>query len=413
MNYAMDGRSRTLLASVAAMAVSVGPYAHAGDIADIIRDLYGGDGINLSQASGFGHDAHFTSNSLAGLDDLGASIGAGIGHFAFNGVSPSFTIDLETGVPIRSNKSLGPLLADTALTNGAHTLTIGASYTRVDYDRFEGDKLDDLELILRHPDSNGDGQLAPFVPFPGGPLLDFELDQVRLDIDLDLTQDIFAFFANYGITDDWDVGIIVPIVHVQAKATSVASIVDGTPGTPTPHFFDGTSEDPVSTLRRDATGFGDVLLRTKYNLTKDDETLPDFALGSQIILPTGDADDLLGSDEVFIQFVMIASKAFWRITPHLNLGYEWSPTEWEQSNLRFVAGADGWINEYVTLSGGVLGRWEHDGDRIGDKILDATLGVRAAIFERTVLNVNARTPLNRAEGLRADLVFSVGVEQAF
>ncbi len=385
----------------------------AGDVADIIRDLYGGDGITLSQASGFGHDAHFTARSLQGLDDLGAAIGSDTGLFAFNAVSPAFTIDLETGLPVRTTESLGPLLGNIARTLGSNTLTIGFSYSRIDYKRFEGDDLDDLSVVLSHPDANGDGQLAPFVPFPGGPLLDFELDEVHLNVDLELSQDIFALFANYGLTDDWDVGIIVPVIHVEARARSVATIVDPTPATPSPHFFDPSTESPVSTKRRHATGIGDVLLRSKYSLLRMSETLPDLAVGGQITLPVGDADDLLGTDELFLQAVFLASKSFGRFTPHLNVGYEWSPTDFERSNLRYVAGFDVWLHPRVTVSAGVLGRWEHSGDHVGDDHLDGAIGARFAVAERVLLNISGVVPLLRDDGLLPDFILSGGVELAF
>ena len=132
---------------------------------------------------------------------------------AFNSIVTGFTFDIERGVPVRTTESLGPLLGERAATLGAGKLNLALTYTRIRFKRFEGNSLNDLQLSFIHDDVNGDGVLGPL-----GTPLDFELDHVRVDLDLTLEQDVLAFFATYGVTRTWDVGIVVPIIHSRARA---------------------------------------------------------------------------------------------------------------------------------------------------------------------------------------------------
>lgn len=118
--------------------VGTAAVAGAGDLKDVIADLYGGDGIRLSQSSGFGHDAHFTTSSLEGLDRLSSAIASGIGNFSFSSAISGYALDLETGVPVRLTDSLGPLLAERASTLGKNRINLGFTCNVVHCDRFEG-----------------------------------------------------------------------------------------------------------------------------------------------------------------------------------------------------------------------------------------------------------------------------------
>ena len=404
-----------IIGACIALTVSTGRAIADGGVRNILTDLYGGDGIRLSQASGFGHDAHFTVGTFSGLGQMGDSIASNATSF-FTAPSPvvGFELDLETGIPVQSTKTFGPLMGATAGTLGEGKLDFGFSFHRVEFTHFEGRKLSELQVTVNHPDVNGDGLLAPFQPFPGGPTLDAELDQVRIDIDLDVTQNIFAIFTSYGLSDDWDIGVVLPIIEIQASARAKAGVVDPTPGTASPHFFDPANGDsPVSQVARSALGIGDLVLRTKYRFLKNHDALPDLALGGRITAPTGNERDLMGTGETKLQGLLIMSKTFDQLTPHLNLGYEWVPGDSSVDNVRFIAGFDTAINQCLTLSADILGRWEHHGDGIGDTLIDGGLGIKVEIAEDLLLNASVQTPLNIDEGVRAQLIWAVGIEHTF
>jgi len=243
--------------------------------------------------------------------------------------------------------------------------------------------------------------------------LDFELDDVRVDLDLTIEQDVFALFATYGLSRNWDVGIVVPIVRSYARAEGNATIISNAITNPGLHSFDPVNQDPPrSTIEREKTGVGDVVLRTKYNFLRKHPASPDLAVVGQIELPTGDEDDLLGTGETTVLGLIVASKSFGNITPHLNLGYEFS-TESEQSNLRYIAGFDAGLYPELTVGLDVLGRWEPNGDNIGDHIVDLALGMKWNPSGSFLVNTAIQTPLNPDSGLRADVIWTLGVGWTF
>ena len=382
----------------------------AGDLKDFVSDLWGGDGIFLADAGPpFSHAPHFRVASLQGLDELSSALTGNIGFNSFNSVVTGFTLDLETGEPVRTTDSLGPLLAESATTLGEHKLNVGVSFTRSKFDRFEGQPIDNLSLTLDHEDSNEDGVLGP-----PPPVFDFELDTILVDLDLEITQDVLAVFVNYGVTSNWDVGVIVPIIYMRVEANGFARLIDNSATTDL-HEFDVTagSDNQRSRVKRSKTGIGDVVLRTKYNFVRGVEDMPDMAVSGLLVLPTGDQDDLMGTGETRIQANLLVSKAIKWITPHANIGYEWAPNDSDFNSLRYIVGVDMTPNAVITLATDVLGRWEHSGNGMGDHIVDLAFGVKWNVLKTTLVNWNFRFPLNENEGLRADVVWAVGVEHTY
>jgi len=410
-------RLKVVLMLLAVAAIGVSPkLAGAGGLQDTIKNLYGGDGILLAPPppGGFSHAPHFQAASLQGLDRLSGALSSGLGVLALSSSVTGFTFDIERGVPVRTTESLGPLLAERAPTLGARKLNVAFSYTHLDFKRFEGSRLNDLTLTLGHDDSNADGRLGPPPPF-----FDFELDQIRVDLDLKIKQDVFAFFATYGLTRSWDVGVVLPIVRNRLRAVANATIIDNSPTT-NAHFFDTVpgSDQPRSTGGGEKTGIGDVIVRSKYNFLRNYESWPDLSVLGQIKLPTGDQDNLLGTGETNFLALLIASRSFgpgsetrW-LTPHLNLGFEWS-TRSEENNLRYIVGVDARVLPNLSLATDLLGRWRPQGNGIGDSILDIALGAKWNPVGTFLVNAGVQLPLNRNEGLRANIIWMVGLEYTF
>jgi len=405
---AMMTASAGVVAFIVLLALGGAAPAAAGDLKNAVRDLFGGDGITLQPTPPPfpSHAPHFTAASLSGLDALGAPITASINTFAFNSTVTAFTFDIERGVPVRTTDSLGPLLAERALTLGAGKLNIGFSYTRVEFTRFQGRDLDNLSLIFAHEDSNNDGRL-------GGGVFDFERDQIRVDLDLDIEQDIFALFGTYGITRHWDVGVIVPIVHLTFRADARATIIRNSAVSTGVHNFGPGGDSPTSRTGGEETGIGDVILRSKYNFLRSRPVWPDLAVVGQIKLPTGDEDRLLGTGETDFLGMLVASKTLGPVNPHVNVGYEVSTAGHEENRLRYVAGFDARLHQRLSAAVEVIGRWKPEGDGTADHIVDLALGGRWNVFGAFLLNAAVQLPLNRNEGLRPDVIWTVGVDYTF
>ncbi len=380
-----------------------------GGLRDTVKNLWP-DGIRLQPTPPPfpSHDPHFLVSSLQGLDSLNTALATNLGLFSLNSTVSGFTFDVERGVPVRTTDSLGPLLAERAQTIGAGRLDLAFSYTRIDFTTFQGKDLHHLSLNFAHADVNHNGHVDTTGPFS------FESDVVHADLDLDIKEDVFALFGTYGLTQNWDVGVVVPIVHVHLRADATASIIRNSPISRFVHNFGPQSSPSHTTGGGDETGIGDVLLRTKYNILRHaPEWWPDLAVVGQVKLPTGDEDELLGTGETNFLGLLVASRTFGPFTPHVNLGYEVTTGGSDQDNLRYVVGVDARIHPRLTAAVDVLGRWEPQGDGIGDHIVDLALGLKWNPFGSFLINGNVQLPLNKNEGLRADVIWTLGVEYTF
>jgi hypothetical protein len=179
------------------------------------------------------------------------------------------------------------------------------------------------------------------------------------------------------------------------------------------HNFGPGGDSPHSTTGGDATGVGDVLLRTKYNFLRGEPAWPDFAVAGQVKLPTGKADDLLGTGDTRFLGLLVASKTFGFVEPHLNVGYDATTGNSKEDNVRYVGGLDARVLPSLTLALDVLGQWRPNGTGIGDNLVDLAVGGRWNIFRSFLFNANVLLPLNKNEGLRPDLIWTVGLEYTF
>ncbi len=395
-----------------------GRSAEATDLKNTIRNLYGSEGILIepSPLPFFTQESRFQASSLQGLDQLNTQLTAAIGLPSFGSSVTGFTFDLERGIPVRTTESLGPLLTERATTLGARKLDVSLTYTRLNFTKLQGKDLDDLELVFLRDDVNGNGIRDTSGQFS------FESDIIRAKLNVDLNEDVIALIATYGITSAWDVGLVVPFIHIRLKAKTSATIYDqfGNPGgtrigdLPI-HRFGPNSTLPKASGGGEETGIGDVILRTKYNFVRNyGGFIPDLAFLFEVKLPTGDEGRLLGTGETNLTGLLIASKTYGRwFTPHVNVGYEIDTKDLEQNALRYALGFDARLLSTLSFDADVIGRFRPAGDEIGDHINDLSLGLKWNPLNSLIVRTNFQIPLDKNSGLRADFIPTVGVEYLF
>lgn len=383
----------------------------ARKLVDLIPSLYGGDGLSLGTDPAASHTAHFAIASAASINQLNEQIAAEIGAFPVSSAVGGFTFAFDPllNTFVRTTETLGPLFAERAPTLGRGKLNLNLSFTFFKYDEFNGESLDNLRVVTRHdPDIIG---------FPDE-REQFENDVVRLNIDLDIRVWVLALAATYGLTERLDIGIFIPIAHVDMHIKSRAEIVQSSENTlfPNVHFFDNGIESPNSEASGDALGLGDIVLRAKYHAFESD--IVDLAAALLIKLATGDEKDFLGTGDTTVRPFLIASRTFsdifgWSLdlTPHLNVGYEFNVDQSQQNSVEYVVGFDLGIPR-LTFAAEFLGSHELDGDGLGDDILSASFGAKWNPVGRLLMTANVQIPLND-EGLRSDLITTVGVEYSF
>jgi hypothetical protein len=418
----MSRFSLPLALSVAVGLAAAAP-AGAGDLSKIIPNLYGGDGITLGNP---GHDAHFSSSTFEQLAKINAALAEIPGNLPVGSSAASVTYEFDpaTGVPVRkAEEGLGPLYAERARTLGGNLfggnirLSLAFQYTHIDFRKFEGDNLDHLQIIARHDDEPGDNA--------------FENDVILVDLDVTARQDIFSFYATIGLLEWLDLSLVVPLVRLDLEADASATIIDrGGAGI---HFFDPTpgriitpggrpTDAPTSRGSGTAFGVGDVFLRLKWRFLDlfkgSDDKAPlskwmEFALLTQVKLPTGNEDDLLGTGDTNVRLVLVASKTFegW-LEPHFNFGYEWNGTSARRDAYIWAVGIGAKVIDELTLFADLVGKKKRIGEDIGDNIVDVALGFKVNPFANLIITPAVLIPLNE-EGLRADVIPSIAIEYIF
>lgn len=345
---------------------------------------------------GFSHAVHFSPLQQGDVDNPAVGIvdsfnGLLIGQLASLPLGSSaggftYAFDPALGTFSRTSRSFGPSFAERATTIGRRRLSLGMNYQHTRYDTFEGQDLDDgsIKFYLRHEEccSVGGPPVPPFfgiVERPNGTRLDpfFEGDVIEAALSLRASTDTVAFFANYGVTDRWDVGLAVPFVRVDLEASVLATIQRLATD---PNGFIHTFElgNPAATQRRfdrsgTASGIGDVVLRSKYRLLGDAHGALALALDAR--LPTGNEDDLLGGSAQTKLFV-VASGGTDRLGTHANVGYTFAAGGGGpgllgtngvgslRDEVNYAAGVEVVANSRLTFIGDVIARTLLDAGRL-------------------------------------------------
>ena len=222
-------------------------------LADVLPDLLLREIVLNSPTSGLSHVAHFSpledgelNNPVVGIvEAFNSQIATQFATFPLGSSSGGMTyvFDGALGTLRRGSRSFGPSFAERALTIGRRKLNAGFNYQRTTYRQFEGQNLADgsVKFYLRHQDCCGVVITPPTFVFsatPNGTLLNppFEGDFVEAALSLDATTNTTAFFANYGVSDRWDIGIALPVVRVDLNASVTARVVRLVTGTLPPGF---------------------------------------------------------------------------------------------------------------------------------------------------------------------------------
>ncbi len=310
----------------------------ADGLANLVPDLIL-KGITVPPAGdpGRSHAGHFTlgeptfngsqagSNSDAGaigaVEAFGDRLKAQFANFPLGSSTGGFTYSFneQSGIYTRNTQSFGPAFTERAATIGRKKFSLGVNYQHTSFDTFGGLDLQDgsVAFYLPHTDCCNPAFPPPSQLTPG-----FESDLIDARLTLKATIDTVAMFANYGVTDRFDVGVAIPITHVLLDANVQATILRlSTADSPFVHTFVEGQNVTQTTFAREgtATGIGDVVVRTKYNFLRSPAA--GLSLGVDVRLPTGDDADLLGLGTTQGKFMFIASADNDRFSPHMNIGF--------------------------------------------------------------------------------------------
>jgi hypothetical protein len=337
----------------------------------------------------------------------------------------TYRYNAELEVFERTSQTLGPIYLERPDTLGRSKFNVSVNYQYVQFDSYDGDDLDDLHS-----------------PFPivtrvrsGGVVT--QANATRLDYDLSLRSNVIGLSGTYGVLDDLDVNILVPLIQtsfdtgVNALITKTAPAGGG--------FAPCVSGCGPRTADLDggAFGVGDILLRAKYLLSRSEQL--NTALGLVFRLPSGDEGDFQGTGDFEISpAVYFSTLLAGRISPQANLAIDIDTQSVSQSQARYGIGVDADVLPRLGVSLAFLGRSEFSesaspsetsflhlvngtpqeepllGLDFGRKdYFDLSFGLRAVVWRDLMIFVNGLYALND-EGLRNDTIIPlIGVEGTF
>lgn len=205
-----------------------------------------------------------------------------------------FKLDPSTGLLARTTTTFGPIFTERALTSGEGQVTVGATFRSSTFD-----KIGDFSLAA-----------LPIANIASG----FPNVARTTTGNLALTARTLAMSTTVGVSENFDVAVIVPIVNVKLAGST--SLLNGS----------GVNTRLAET-NSVFTGVGDISALAKYRFVKfGGSNIPDpggIALVVNTKMPTGSRENLRGLG-VFRTLVSgVVSGGTGRLTPHASAGFEY------------------------------------------------------------------------------------------
>jgi hypothetical protein len=244
----------------------------------------------------------------------------------------------------------------------------------------------------------------------GGPSLSgpfrfrFESAGIQLNSDFEIENNAFLA-ATYDLSRTWNIGLYVPIFPVRSFGTrSQPNLV---------HNFGPWSASHRTPGDADDVSIGNVVFQTHYNFPPKRPGWPELGILSLVTLPTADRDSLPGFRETNFLTLLMASRSFGRLAPHVNLGFDWTRNGSEQHSLFYGVGLTANVQPNLTLALDVFGRRGPAEDGIEEHAVDLALGATWHLIPAFLLNANARLLMNHRDDLRPGIISTVGFEYKF
>jgi hypothetical protein len=350
-------------------------------------------GITLPGAGdpGTPHAGHFTlgnptfggsqgasrpdTGTIAAVEAFNDRLRSQFANFPLGSSSGGFTFvfDEKLNTYRRRSESFGPAFAERAATLGRYRSNVGFNFQHVDFDTFGGENLKDRSITFYLPHTDC---CSPAAPPPSSLVPGFEGDLIEAALSLKATADTFAVFANYGVTDRFDIGVAIPFSWVDLQADVKATIIRlSTTASPGVHTF-VTGQNVTQQGFADAgsaSGVGDIVLRSKYNFYNNGDT--GISAAVDLRLPTGDSDNLLGLGTTQAKMFLIVSSGGGKVLPHANVGFTVSgkgdqTTEFVfeplgvSDEFNYAGGVEIVAHRRLTVVADVLGRTLFDGGNV-------------------------------------------------
>jgi hypothetical protein len=199
----------------------------------------------------------------------------------------AYRFNSSLGTVERVTRGFGPFFVDRAVAGGRRQASISATYRRSEFLTLDSRNLRDGSLVTT---SN------KFVDEPAP----FDIETLNLNIETNT----FTVFGTYGLTDELDIGVAVPVVQLRLSGDRT-------------NTYRGASRIQARG-QRDYIGIADIPVRVKLQFDRVAQW--DLATNLEVRLPTGDPDNLNGSGRYAFTPSVIASRGQGPFEAHLNAG---------------------------------------------------------------------------------------------
>jgi hypothetical protein len=287
------------------------------------------------------------------------------------------TLNRSLGVFTSSDDSLGTILTQRGDTLGRHNLMFSFTYQHFGFGSVDGIPLKNLPTVQS-------------VEYAASTSYFASLSNVSLSIDQ------YTSVASFGLTDKFDVSIIVPFSKVSLSTRALNETYSVPTGSTTGLLF-----APVNVwMPGSAFGIGDVTGSAKYNVFKGERT--SIAVGGDVRYPTGNAANYLGTGALGLKPFFVISR-HGRLTPNVNLAYQWNGSsilnlnQHLPSSFQYSGGADFRVTPKFTVLAEFMGQLVIDGPRLMLKSVPVSIPTQAgfpdmptAVTQGSVYNQNYR-----------------------
>lgn len=388
------------------------------------------------------HGTHFVPSAVSQngsiISFLTTAIAGNVSSTPIGSTSGGESFRFEAGVPVRTSSSSGPIFAERAQTLGRGRTVVGVGRSASHFASLRGVDLHSIDLYFTHENvdfAGCDSIQGGNCKLMGIPLLENDIMQFKLNMDINV--EVTSFYATYGLFDNLDVGVVLPLASTTMHGRSDAQIIPF--GGPTvAHFFAGTPSDPVLQASRDvdgsAFGLGDIAVRSKWAVRQTDKA--SLALLADARFATGDEEELLGSGNFAVRGLAILSGRFGNFGPHANAGYIYRGGGAQNDAVLGTLGFDDLVADRVTMAVDLVSEMQVGRSKLvlpapvqydypfkrtivptsipdmADNIVNGSFGFKFAIPNGFTAITNALIPLNRG-GLRANVTYTAGLEFAF
>jgi hypothetical protein len=224
-----------------------------------------------------------TATTVAGLFSIELStlpLSSSSGGFVYR-LNPSL------GVVERASDGFGPFFTERVLRNSRGQSSLGMTMQFSEFTSLQGADLQE-------------GTFPTNAARVAGTQQPFSVDTLELEL---ASRSVTAL-ASYGLTDRLAIGAAVPVVRVRFSGTRTRTV------------------NGVAALQSaqagSATGLGDISVQGRYLIAGNH--LRGFSAGGDVRLPTGSAEDLLGSGDTAARAVAIGSWEDGQLAVHVNGG---------------------------------------------------------------------------------------------